>query len=535
MALTIVAGNITAAQASKNALEQQIKAAQRLLACQEARDDILKFTKLTMPSVQHPNDVTQSRYEEAQHHKVLAAALEAVAEGKILRLIVTMPPRHGKSELVSRRFPAWYMGKDPYKSIIFATYNEEFSEDFGRDVREIMRQPVYTQIFPHFEFRQGAVSAGRIQTKEGGLAVFVGRGGSITGRGANILLIDDLIKDAEEADSAAAREKAWEWFTSVAMTRLMDDSAGVVIVMTRWHEDDVVGRLTDPSNKNYDKIEAKKWKIINLPFFAEENDPMGRPIGGLLWPERFSKDFGDQMRRMNPRKFGALYQQHPAPEDGDLFRRANLLFYRENERPNKSDLRIYAVSDHAVGVKQKNDLNCFIIFGVDSNDNVWILDIYWQKAGPEQSVQAMMNLMKMWKPMTWFAESGHITKSIGPFLRKRMLEEKIYVTVQEVTPVNDKVQRAQGIIGRFSMKKIWMPKVGWWVDKAVEEMMKFPYATHDDFVDAMSLMGLVMDQLFGASIARVVENKGPRTGTIAWIKAASDAERKQQKLEQSGL
>lgn len=520
---------------NKLILQQRLKAAERLRACQEAAGDLLKFTQLTMPSVADPDDVSKSRYQAARHHKVLAAALEQVAAGKMKRLIVTMPPRHGKSELVSRRFPAWVMGKDPYRSIIFATYNEEFAEDFGRDVREIMRQKAYSQIFPRFEFRQGAVSASRIQTKEGGLGVFVGRGGSITGRGADILLIDDLIKDAEEADSPTTRAKAWEWFTSVAMTRLMTDESAVVIVMTRWHEDDVVGRLTDPSNKHYDKTEAKKWKIINLPFFAEEADPMGRVPGELLWPERFSKEFGETMRRMNSQKFGALYQQRPAPDDGDLFKKASLQFYKDTELPPRSDLRIYAVSDHAVGTKQKNDSNCFIIFGIDLLDNVWLLDLFWKRAGPEEAVEAMLRMMKAWKPIFWFAESGHISKSIGPFLRKRMREEKVYVTVQEVTPVNDKVSRAQGIIGRFSMKKVWMPKFSWWTHLAIEQLMKFPYATHDDLVDALSLIGLVMDQLFGASLHRPVENKGPVTGTLAWVKASSREAQRQKDIEDGSL
>lgn len=526
-----MAGN----NAAKEQLLQRLRAAEYMLACQEAREDLLKFSRLTMPDIQNPDDVNKSRYSPARHHRILAAALEQVATGKIKRLIVTMPPRHGKSELVSRRFPAWLMGKDPYKSIIFATYNEEFAQDFGRDVREIMRQNAFKHVFPKFEFRQGAESASRLQSIQGGLGVFVGRGGSITGRGADVLLIDDLIKDAEEAASPATREKAWEWFTTVAMTRLMTTASGVVIVMTRWHEDDVVGRLTDPSNKCFDKEEAKQWKIINLPFFAEQDDPMGREIGEILWPERFDREFGETMQRLNPRGFAALYQQRPSPQDGDYFKKENINFYKAGECPKKSELRIYGCSDHALGVKQKNDSNCFIIFGIDSNDNIWILDVFWKRAGPLEAVEAMIRLMKNYRPLMWFAESGHITKSLGPFLRKRMMEEKVYCAVQEVTPVNDKVTRAQGIIGRFSMKKVWFPKLSPWTDAAIEQLMKFPYATHDDFVDAMSLIGLMMDMLFGMTANKPAQNTGPKTGTIGWVKAQSDKERRQREIENSGL
>ena len=236
-------------------IEHQIAAAKRQKLALECKADFLKFVKFTMPKIDDPNNIDESTFKDARHHRAIALALEKVAKGKIKRLIVTLPPRHGKSEMISRRFIPWLMGKDPYKSIIFATYNEDFAQDFGSDCRSIMDTPQFKQVFPGFTFRQGGASKSRVQTDNGGMAVFVGRGGSITGRGGDVLVVDDPIKDSVEAMSPTLRENLWNWFTQVFMTRLMTEKSKVVIVTTRWHEDDLVGRLTDPSNPKFTEEE----------------------------------------------------------------------------------------------------------------------------------------------------------------------------------------------------------------------------------------------------------------------------------------
>ena len=232
-------------------IERQLAAAKRQKLALECKTDFLKFIKFTMPTVSDPNNIEKSVFKDARHHRAIAQALEKVSKGKIKRLIITLPPRHGKSEMVSRRFIPWLMGKDPYKSIIFATYNEDFGQDFGADCRAIMSTPQFRQVFPQFSFRQGGASKSRIQSDNGGMAVFVGRGGSITGRGGDCLIVDDPIKDSVEAQSPTLRENLWSWFTQVFMTRLMTERSTVVLVTTRWHEDDLVGRLTDPINPHF--------------------------------------------------------------------------------------------------------------------------------------------------------------------------------------------------------------------------------------------------------------------------------------------
>lgn len=515
-------------QAKLSSLDKRIAAATRARIALEARDDFLKFVKFTMPDIEDTENVELSMFKDSKHHRALAKVLEKVEKGHIPRLIVTLPPRHGKTELISRRFIPWLLGRDQYRNIIFATYNEPFSQDIGSDCRNIMQGPGFKQVFPKFRFRAGGLSREKLQSAAGGMAAFVGKGGSITGRGADILIIDDPIKDSEEAQSVTQRQKLWEWFTQVAMTRLMTKFACVVVVHTRWHEDDLIGRLTDPGNPCYSDEEAAKWKIINLPAIAIDADPLGRKPGEALWPERFDLEFLNAAKQLDPKGFSALYQQRPSPEDGDLFRADWLCHYDKSQLP--SDLRIYAASDHAIGEdKTRNDATCMVIGGVDSYGDIYILDVWWEKAGADKQVEAMLRLAKQWKPMLWFAEKGHISKAIGPFLRKRMQEERTYFTVEEVTPIGNKVQRAQSIMGRMSMKKVKFPKHAPWVIAAREELLKFPNARHDDFVDALAWLGRAIDRMASPTREKPADKRFGY-GTLGWLKADAAHREKQQRL-----
>ena len=506
-------------------LERQIAAAKRQQRAIECRKDFLKFIQFTMPDPDDPDNLELSIFRDAKHHRAIAKVLEKVERGHLPRLIVTLPPRHGKSEMIARRFIPWLLGKDGYRNIIFSSYNEEFAGDFGADCRAIMESPSYRQVFPGSGFRKGGASKSRIQTNSGGLAVFVGRGGSITGRGGDFIVLDDPVKDAMEANSPTVREQLWQWFTQVLMTRLMTYTASICIVQTRWHEDDLVGRLTDPLNPHYSEEEASKWKIINLPAIAEEDDPLKRKPGELLWPERFDQAFMDAQQRLDPRGFASLYQQQPSPEDGDLFRRDNIIYYDKRDLP--SDLRIYAASDHAVGVdKTRHDATCCLIVGVDRDEDIYLLDCWWEKQPADKVVKAMLQLMQKWKPLIWWAERGHISKAIGPFLRKRMGETKTYCTIEEVTPISNEVQRAQSIVGRMAMKRVWFPKVSPWTMKAVDECLKFPNSRHDDFVDAIAWIGMGLGRLTSPGGYKPKEEV-PKVGTWGWFKHQTAQQEKQ--------
>jgi predicted phage terminase large subunit-like protein len=304
-------------------------------------------------------------------------------------------------------------------------------------------------------------------------------------------------------------------------SRLVTYKGWIIIIQTRWHEDDLVGRLTDKTNSCYVLTEAKKWSIIDLPAIAKDNDPIGRKVGEALWPERFPVEHLEDLREADPRGFQALYQGSPTPDAGNFFPGDCVMTYSKNEMPPKEDLRFYAASDHAVSLAQERDKTCCGVIGLDKDQNIWVMpQLVWGRYSTDYVVEHMIDLMALYKPLYWWAEKGHISKSIGPFLRKRMLERSIFCSVMEVTPTHDKKTRAQAINGRMAMRMVYFPSFAPWWAEARDELLKFPYGTHDDFVDFISWIGL------GLGI-HVPNRKpkpapaGPQPGTLGWVKKSA--------------
>jgi len=234
-------------------------AAIELIARQKARESLIEFTRYTNPA-----------YLAAAHHYLIASKLEAVERGEIKRLMIMMPPRHGKSELASRRFPAYFTGRNAGKQIIAASYNSDLANDFGREVRNIVNSPEFRVLY-NTTLSQDSQAANRWHTDKGGMYVAAGVGTAITGRGADILLIDDPFKDREEADSEIRRQRVWDWYTSTAYTRLMPGGA-IVLINTRWHDDDLSGRLLSEQESGGDQ-----WEVLSLPALSPDNE--------ALWPD----------------------------------------------------------------------------------------------------------------------------------------------------------------------------------------------------------------------------------------------------------
>lgn len=490
----------------------------RLIAVTEAETSMLAFTRLMMPSPRFPDDPDHSRYEAQRFHQVICTALEELDAGRIRRLIINLPPRHGKTELASKKFVAWFVGRHPELSVIFGTYNEKFSQDIGRAVRDVIQSPPYAQVFPQAVLKTDSQASDRLELTAGGILAFVGRGGTTTGRGGDLLVIDDPIKDRQEADSPTIRDSLWLWFTQVIASRLMDETGRIMLIQTRWHQDDLIGRLTDPHNSYYDPDEAREWHIIDLPALAFDDgkDPLRRETGDPLWPGRFGKTYLESLQRRDHRGFSALYQGRPSPAGGTFFSVDWLHTYRPNDLP--TDLRCYAASDHAVGLKQGNDKTCLLVIGVDKDDTIWVLpDMIWRNMNAEQTTEAMLRMMKAHRPVFWWAERGHISRSLGPFLRKRMLETHTYCSLIEVQPIADKQTRAQSIQGRMSMGKLRFPERAPWWPAARDQLLKFPFDAHDDFVDALAYIGLGLTLQVPKGERKDPEADKPAERSFGWL------------------
>jgi predicted phage terminase large subunit-like protein len=512
--------------------QQYLLALRRKRAILDAHDDLLNFARLMKPDPNHPADPSYSQYIVAKHHRAIAAAMEQVEAGKIRRLIITVPPRHGKSELASRLFPAWYVGRNPGDSIILASYADKLAWDFGREVKAYIEDPVYHQIFPAVELNTASVD--RIETMAGGKLFFVGRGAATTGRGATGLLVDDPVKDRVEADSLTTRDKIYNWFQQVARTRLLSSVGWIVIILTRWQEDDLVGRLTDPYNAFYSAVEGPKWQILDLPALARENDPLGRKEGEALWPARFPVEYLEELRASDPRGFQALYQGSPTPEKGNFFDADKLRTYNRGERPPNDQLRFYSASDHAVSLKQERDKTCLLSIGIDADSNIWVMDdVIWGRFPTDRVVELMIDMMARYRPLYWWAGRDHITKSIGPFLRKRMLERSTFVAVNEIIPIADKKTRAQSIMARMAMGKVYFPAYAPWWQEAKREILQFPFGAHDDFVDTIACIGIGL-QLQVKHHSPGPKPQGPKVGTLGWLKSESKRQADERKVRNGG-
>jgi predicted phage terminase large subunit-like protein len=425
-------------------------------------------------------------YRDAPHHRLIARKLEAVERGEITRLIITMPPRHGKSMLASEYFPAWYLGRNPDHYVIAATYAQELADDFGRKVRNQISDPAFGLIFPGVGIKSDSMSAKRfhitdtadvLSTTQDGAYFAVGVGGPLTGRGAHLLLIDDPVKNREEAESELIRKKTKDWYTSTGYTRLMPGGR-VVIIQTRWHEDDLTGWLLQDHGH-------EGWETLNLPAIDAQ--------GKALWPEQYDIPQLEKIRMaVGPRDWSALYQQRPSPESGGYFKlewiKSTPVF------PPRTHLNVYGASDYAV-TADGGDYTVHVVVGVDPDDRIYLLDMWRQQAASDEWVEAFCALVKKWKPIAWAEETGQIKSGVGPFLRKRMMETKAYVFREQFATRGDKAIRAQSIRGRIAMNGLYLQTDAPWKADLVSEMMSFPVGVHDDQVDALGLAGQLIDKM----------------------------------------
>lgn len=441
------------------------EAAQELLARRRARESLIDFTQYTKPD-----------FRVGEHHKQIADALESVERGEIDRLMIFAPPRHTKSELASRRFPAWYLGRHPDRQLICATYSGDFALDFGREVRGIVQDEAYARLFPQVSLAEDSRAANRWHTSQGGISVYVGVGGPITGRGAHVALIDDPFKNREEADSEIRRDTVWKWYTSTLRTRLMPGGA-IVLILTRWHDDDLAGRLLDK--------QADQWKVVELQAIANE----GREDEKALWPDWYPLPELKRIRsEIGPRDWSALYQQRPQPETGTFFQREWFRWYDTPPRHlNKFIASDYAVTDGG------GDWTEHGVFGLDPDGNIYLLDWWSGQTSADVWIESLLDLIDKHKPLAAFGETGVIRKAVEPYIVRRSRERKVYARFEWITRTGDKVAMARGFQARAASGKVYLPRNQPWAQEVLTQDLSFPVGRNDDKVDVQALIGMALD------------------------------------------
>jgi predicted phage terminase large subunit-like protein len=437
---------------------RDLKELAALAQAERARRSLQDFLALLVPN-----------YQPANHARFLCESLEALARGEINRLMTFMPPRHGKSLHVSQALPAWYLGHWPNKQIILASYAAELAEQNSRRARHLVADPRYP-FGATISTESAAVN--RWELTAGGTVIAAGVGGGITGFGADLLILDDPIKDRAEADSEATRNRIWAWYTQVALTRLMPD-AGVLLTMTRWHEDDLAGRILDGPG-------GEDWTVLRLPALAEEGDPLGRAEGEALWPDWYPAEalLSVEKGEIDSRAYVALYQQRPTPEQGGILRR-DWLQSRYEKAP--AGLRIVQAVDCAFKTGVYADFSVIASWGSDGR-NYYLLDVWRERVEFPELVRQIETLALQYRPQSVLVEDASSGQSAIQELRRNTSLPIVAVPAQ-----GSKESRLATVSGLFEANKVRLPQQAPWLGHWIEEHLSFPHGRHDDQVDTTSL------------------------------------------------
>lgn len=403
-----------------------------------------------------------------------------------------MPPGSAKSTYASVLFVAWIM--QLHWNVLAASHTTELAEKWGRRVRNLITEHSPTigiHLAPDNQAaHRWALTSGAEYYAAGVLT-------GIAGFRAKLGLIDDPIRSRQDADSELVRDRIWDWYINDFRTRLVP-GASEILIQTRWHEDDLAGRA----------LQHDEWHVVCLPALAEGNDPLGRAPGEPLWNDG-DYGYGAQLLQLStntpPRTWSALYQQRPAPEEGDYFKADWLKTY--NTAPPRAEMRVYGASDYAVSA-DGGDYTVHIVVGLDPEGRMYVLDLWRRQASSDVWVEAFCDLVKEWRPYGWAEESGQIRAGVGPFLERTMRERKAYVAREQFPTKHDKAVRAQSIRGRMALMGLYLPAGAPWVSDFRSELLSFPAGKYDDQVDALGLVGQLLDHM--AVGAKPEEQKAPR-------------------------
>jgi predicted phage terminase large subunit-like protein len=426
----------------------------------------------------------------AAHHRLIIDNLQALADGKITRLIINAPPGSAKSSLASVWFVAWCLAHLKQVSIIGATHTTELAERWGRKIRDIVSEHGVTL---GTRLRPDMTAAGRFATLHGGEYLACGVGTAILGQRADIVVCDDVLRSLEDANSATVRRNLIDWFEASLRTR-MKPGGRIAIIGTRLHEADLVGHLLEKMDKG-----GEQWTILHLPAIAEENDILGRKVGEYLWDDDPAWDYGNLLRAefkaQTARVWASLYQQRPAPETGSFFEAS---YFRPIDKlPPLDTLRTYGASDFAVSAG-RGDFTVHLVCGVDPDDRLYVLDVWRKQARPDEAIERMLDMAARYKPMQWGEESGQIRNALGPAIDRRAHERRVPIFRKSFPARHDKSTRCGSIRAKLALDGLFVNMKAHFWPAMNQELLGFPGAKHDDIADALGLIGqMVADMVPG--------------------------------------
>lgn len=427
-------------------------------------------------------------YMFAQHTKRVIEHLEALERREIRNLAVFMPPRHSKTYHCSERFPAWCLGRNPKQHCLVVGYNQDLANVVSRRIRDVVGDERYP--FADISIRDDSRAVEQWTLNKGGGLIAAGIGGSITGKGAHLLVLDDVIKSREDIDSLEKRDKMWEWFAEVAFTRLMPGGA-CLYVTTRWSDDDLAARVIASSDE---------WTVLRLPAIAEEYDPLGREPGTALWPSAYPIERLQKIREVQgSRSFAALYQQNPTPADGTMVK-AEWLAHRydsipkiERWVPSKSifalpgtvrcverePLVVQAV-DASWGQGTSSDYSAIVTAFYDYQ-NFYIADVWRGRVPHPELVKMIEAKYAQYRPRMVIIEKAQAGTAV---LQSLQILNRI--PVYGVAPRSSKESRLDAVLPLFEAGRVQFPRQAPWLEATLEELLRFPNAAHDDIVDALA-------------------------------------------------
>lgn len=454
------------------------------------------------------NAITDNHFTVPKHLAYIEKIiLDTISSGNG-RLIINMPPRHGKSELASVWLPAWLLMENPDWRIVLSSYGSDLSNSFSRRVKEIIREAAPKFYGMKLDSGNKSLSEFSLDGSSGCLKS-VGVDGPITGRGADLIIVDDPVKNALEANSPAQRENLYEWFRSTLFTRL-EPGGSIIIVMTRWNNEDLTGKLL--ANDRNDN-----WKQIVIPAIAESGCPLGRKPGEALWPERYGCEALEEIRAgVGSYWFESQYNQKPQNPDGGIFKKEYFKFYRINgenfifeDRSGKTcevktnELRKYITCDLAVRNTADSDFTVMAVFGSDSAGNIFVLDILRTKCSTLRHIELLKELNSRWNPDIIGIESVQYQYS----LVETALEAGL--PVRGLKPNGDKSTRFILAAVKAEGGKLFFPAVASWFDDVRAELLAFPNSAHDDVVDCFSYMTEIVPRAVSSifPVGRVLKNQ----------------------------